>query len=576
MLPTLAASESARQRFLREAQTAAAIEHDNIVPIFQVGEDRGVPFIAMPLLKGEPLDTRLERDTTLPIAEVLRIGREAAKGLAAAHAAGLVHRDIKPANLWLEGEDGRVKILDFGLARAAGDSANVTQQGIIIGTPAFMAPEQAQGRQVDARGDLFSLGCTLYRMCTDQAPVKGDDPVSTLLSVTTESPPPPREFRPELPRRLSELVMRLLAKEPEGRFASAEQVVAALQEIEREMGARAPTRPSIKKPLPVAWLVGGGTLALAALVTALVLLWPTPRGTVRIESDDPDVEIVFDKSGPTVKGAAKEPIILRAGEHGAVIKRGDSTFESDRFVLKKGETITLKVELLRGRIQVAPDGTVIAAGDIPVPPTSTKDGGKSKELAVRPAAAQPFVILARDSRPEHVCATLKDAVTEAQNGDTIEVRTNGPFQVPPIALYKYLAIRAGAGLRPVLRLDPAFRDREGQWLSVSGSLILEGLELRSDSTTAKHCELLHSGKPESALIIRHCRLVATGAYNFALGIGGVPRVEIQNSELIGTETRALMWSPGPGAKMLIDQCVLYGATQPGDVISGNCRREKFP
>src|SRR5205823_7891046 len=169
-----------------------------------VGEDRGVPFIAMPFLKGEPLDERLNRDQALPVAEVLRIGREAAKGLAAAHAAGLVHRDIKPANLWLEslpGEPGalapgfRVKILDFGLARVAADNAQLTQQGAIVGTPAYMAPEQGAGKAVDARCDLFSLGCVLYRLCTGQAPFKGTDTVSTLVAVAMDNPPPPVELR---------------------------------------------------------------------------------------------------------------------------------------------------------------------------------------------------------------------------------------------------------------------------------------------------------------------------------------------------------------------------------------------
>ena len=173
MLPTLAASETARKRFLREAQTAAAIEHDHIVPIFQVGEDRGVPFIAMPLLKGEPLDRRLLRESRLPLSEVIRIGRETAAGLAAAHKKGLIHRDIKPANLWLE-ETGRVKILDFGLARAAADSGQLTQSGAIIGTPAYMAPEQVDGKTLDARCDLFSLGCVLYRLSTGELPFQRD------------------------------------------------------------------------------------------------------------------------------------------------------------------------------------------------------------------------------------------------------------------------------------------------------------------------------------------------------------------------------------------------------------------
>jgi serine/threonine protein kinase/formylglycine-generating enzyme required for sulfatase activity len=390
MRPALAASESAKQRFLREAQTAAAIEHDNIVPIYQVGEDRGVPFIAMPLLKGEPLDARLERDKALPTREIIRIGREAARGLAAAHAAGLVHRDIKPANLWLEGEEGCVKVLDFGLARAASSDSNLTQQGAIVGTPAYMAPEQAAGQALDARCDLFSLGCVLYRMSTGRPPFKGADPVATLVSVAMDNPRPPVELRPELPRALSKLVMQLLSKRPENRPQSAVAVAEALQEIDgktaevtvpvRDEDRKAPagrtspreagrkrSRRTRKQGPRWPWLVAGGVLGVAALVAAIVLLWPTPKGTVRIESDDPSVVIVFDKNGPTVKGAGTQTITLRAGEHGAVIQRGDFEFEADKFVLKKGTTITLKVELLPGKLQVKADDEIIGGHSLPQP-----------------------------------------------------------------------------------------------------------------------------------------------------------------------------------------------------------------
>ncbi len=310
MLPGLAVSESARQRFLREAQAAAAIEHDHIVPIFFVGEDRGAPFIAMPFLKGEPLDARLQREEALSIAEVLRIGREIAEGLGAAHAIGLIHRDIKPANVWLEtrkGEPGasatggRVKILDFGLARAATGEAGLTQQGAIIGTPAYMAPEQASGERVDGRCDLFSLGCVLYRMSTGQLPFKGNDTISTLMAVATENPPPPIQLRPELPEALSDLVMQLLAKKPEERTQTAQAVVDALRQIERETvwepsvpGTPARRRKAAKSRSRLAWLAGG-VVGVGVLVAALVLLWPTPNSTVRIESDDPSVEIVFGK-----------------------------------------------------------------------------------------------------------------------------------------------------------------------------------------------------------------------------------------------------------------------------------------
>jgi serine/threonine protein kinase len=233
MLPSLA-SPSNLQRFLREAQAAASIEHDHIVAILQVDEDRGVPYIVMPFLRGESLEDRLKREGRLPIAEALRIAGETADGLGAAHVRGLIHRDIKPANIWLESENGRVKILDFGLARSTRDDAHLTQQGAILGTPAYMAPEQANGRKVDSRCDLFSLGVVLYRMSTGQLPFKGPDTVSTLVAVASAAPRPPRQLNPDMPPELSRLILQILAKDPTDRPPSAREILAALEQIERE------------------------------------------------------------------------------------------------------------------------------------------------------------------------------------------------------------------------------------------------------------------------------------------------------------------------------------------------------
>jgi serine/threonine protein kinase len=241
MLPHLAQSRSAQQRFLREAKTAATLEHDNIVPIFHVEEDRGAPYIVMPLLKGEPLSDRLDHGGQMPLAEILRVGRELAEGLSAAHAAGLIHRDVKPANVWLESPRDRVKILDFGLARASSDESGLTQQGVIVGTPAYMSPEQGRGEPVDARGDLFSLGVVLYRLCTGKLPFQGKDPVSTLLAVARDEPAAPSDLRPELPPELSGLVMKLLEKDLARRPASAAEVVRAIQALEQKLAGQPPT-----------------------------------------------------------------------------------------------------------------------------------------------------------------------------------------------------------------------------------------------------------------------------------------------------------------------------------------------
>jgi serine/threonine protein kinase len=161
--PGLAADPRARERFLREARTAAALEHDHIVPIFHVGIEQSVPFLAMPLLKGESLETHLEAERKLPPAEAVRVTREAAEALACAHAAGLIHRDIKPGNLWLEPPPRRrVKVLDFGLARPVTLGQGLTETGALVGTPGYMAPEVAGGEALDGRADLFSLGVVLY------------------------------------------------------------------------------------------------------------------------------------------------------------------------------------------------------------------------------------------------------------------------------------------------------------------------------------------------------------------------------------------------------------------------------
>lgn len=232
MRPQVASDLVCRQRFQQEARAVAALAHDHIVSIYQVGEDRGIPFIAMQFLHGETLESRLAREKKLPLAEILRIGREVAEGLAAAHAHGLIHRDIKPSNIWLE--TSRVKLLDFGLARTIGnDAQNLTRSGFIVGTLGYMAPEQARGRATDNRSDLFSLGCVIYEMGTGSAPFSGPDAMSRLMALAVEQPPPPRQLNSDLPPKLSELILWLLSKLPEDRPRSARLVVETLAAIER-------------------------------------------------------------------------------------------------------------------------------------------------------------------------------------------------------------------------------------------------------------------------------------------------------------------------------------------------------
>jgi serine/threonine protein kinase len=245
ILPSLGAGDHIRKRFLREARTMAQLEHDHIVRLYEVNEDRGVPYIAMEFLVGEPLDRRLKSEGVMPIAETLRIGREIASGLAAAHARSLIHRDIKPANVFLTGNRGRVKILDFGLARADQEESRITQSGAVMGTPAYMAPEQGRGEKVDFRCDLFSLGVVLYRLSTGTEPFTAEDALSTMMAIATETPISPQMTNFDVPTELSDLIMMLLEKDPAKR-SSAQAVVDELSRIER--GEPTAPKPAAEKP----------------------------------------------------------------------------------------------------------------------------------------------------------------------------------------------------------------------------------------------------------------------------------------------------------------------------------------
>jgi serine/threonine protein kinase len=229
MRPEIAANPKARDRFLREAKSVAKLQNDHVVPIFYVGKEGGVLFITMPLLQGETLDQRLRRGPALTMADIMKVGRQAAEGLAAAHELNLIHRDIKPANLWLEYKhsDFRVKILDFGLAKLTAATDNVTGSGSFLGTPGFMSPEQIDSLTLDGRTDLFSLGCVLYRLATGKQPFNAATLTALLRATAEHVPASPHQLNAGIPLAFSQLIMRLLQKKPETRYASARDLVSA-------------------------------------------------------------------------------------------------------------------------------------------------------------------------------------------------------------------------------------------------------------------------------------------------------------------------------------------------------------
>ncbi|QDU36702.1 Serine/threonine-protein kinase PknB [Maioricimonas rarisocia] len=223
LAPELAAHPMSVRRFLREAQAAAAVSHDHAVAIHAIDETAQPPRIVMEYIDGQSLQQKIDREGALDVKSILRIGMQTAAGLAAAHRQGLVHRDIKPSNILLENGIERVKLTDFGLARAV-DDIGVTRTGQITGTPQYMSPEQAQGQRVDHRTDLFSLGCVLYAMCTGRAAFRADSAVAVMHRVVHDTPRPIREANEEIPDWLCAIVDRLLEKDPQRRFESAAEV----------------------------------------------------------------------------------------------------------------------------------------------------------------------------------------------------------------------------------------------------------------------------------------------------------------------------------------------------------------
>lgn len=302
--PEYAKNDVARQRFCREGRAAAAISHEHVVAMHQVArEDEGeVAFLVMQYIEGETLEKRLQEKKPLPPKEAARIGMQIASGLSAAHERAMVHRDIKPANILIESGTERVKLTDFGLARAS-DDVRLTKTGMVTGTPLYMSPEQAVGSSADERSDLFSLGAVLYEMLTGISPFEAPSIVGVMKRIMDEVPKPPSKLDANIPAPLSELTMALLDKNPARRPESAAWVAETLAEIVAGYGPISPlqapaftkvttgkTRRSgshrlvSKNMLHAAWAVG--VIGVASLIGALVFLATRDRPTAVAVADE--------------------------------------------------------------------------------------------------------------------------------------------------------------------------------------------------------------------------------------------------------------------------------------------------
>jgi hypothetical protein len=499
----------------------------------------------MQFVDGTSLQDRIDQTGPLRLAEVLRIAMQAASGLAAAHAQGLVHRDVKPANILLENGVERVKLTDFGLARAA-DDVSLTQSGTVAGTPSFMSPEQAEGKSVDHRSDLFSLGSVLYAICTGRPPFGASTSMGVLKRVCEKTPKPIRETNPEVPDWLAAVVERLHAKDPAARFQSAAEVAEALgrhlAHVQHPSVVPLPAVAKSAEPTPAParperrrrWAVAAAVLVavVAALgtaeatgvtkVRATVTRIFTPEGTLVVETDDPAVKVVVEGDGDlVVTGAGPQEVRLRAGSYRLHAVKDGKPVKLDRDL----------VNITRGDRQIV---RVRLEGDAPA--------------AVVPAAErEAFVLLSGKGVPERKFDTLAEAVQRASAGDTIEVRGNGPFVSEPVNIQRTsLTIRAGQGFRPVITLNPAADQRDVPLLKSEAPLVLEGLELyrapRDTEASERGYSVVHTY--QGPLWAANCR------FHSLVWSNQSPVCEYRNCEFVAMVSTRLR----PGGRVLFENC----------------------
>lgn len=316
---------STRERFLGEARVVASLSSEHVVDIYAVGEANDTPFMAMEKLIGETLAQRLDRDRWLPVADALAIVREAAEGLVDLHARGLIHRDLKPDNLWLESHsDGHteVKLIDFGIARQSTSDPGLTTPGHVIGTPTYMAPEQASGGQVDPRADLYSLGCVLYRMLAGKTPFDSvpQNTLAVLSAVIRGEIVPITQVAPSLSPAVAALIQQLLEHDREKRPASAGELVRRLRELEQEERAGGsktkivqgvqgltadPNRRTQRKAQPLSVALGALAIVAALSVGGFVMVrkifpqWFAPVPTPIASAEKIKVGLLFSESDAT-------------------------------------------------------------------------------------------------------------------------------------------------------------------------------------------------------------------------------------------------------------------------------------
>jgi len=240
--PEIAGDERTIERFRNELKLARAISHRNVCRMYDLGREEGTPYITMEYISGEDLKSLIHRIGALPVGKAVSLGKQVCEGLSEAHRLGVVHRDLKPSNIMID-KEGNARIMDFGIARSLA-ARGITGAGVMIGTPEYMSPEQVDGKEADQRSDIYALGIILFEMLTGRLPFEGDTPLSVAVKQKSERPPDPKSVNAQIPDDLGRIILKCLEKAKEKRYQSADEVLAELARIEKEI-------PTTSQPLPI-------------------------------------------------------------------------------------------------------------------------------------------------------------------------------------------------------------------------------------------------------------------------------------------------------------------------------------
>jgi serine/threonine-protein kinase len=313
--PDRVSSEDFVQRFLKEARAIGRMSHQNIVTVYDVGQDQSTVYIAMEFLEGEALNA-YARDRALTMEQIMDIGIQVADSLDYAHTRGIVHRDIKPQNIMVA-PTGVVKLTDFGIAHVEDpEASHQTQAGEILGTPNYMSPEQVMGKKVDGRSDLYSLGVILYELATGSRPFKGENLAAIFHAITSETPARPEALNTEVPKGLSGVILRCLEKNPDERFRTGHELAEALRALCRA-GEEVTGAEAGKRKGPLVMILAA--LAAVCVIAAVVFFMaagkkepPVDMGSLRVSSDPAGAQVYVDGS---LKGTAPTTVELPVGGH---------------------------------------------------------------------------------------------------------------------------------------------------------------------------------------------------------------------------------------------------------------------